>query len=79
MELAELKILYEELKEKPKTSGGFFDFGKKHDPLKEIDDEFLDSTIWDNPKRSAPLLKEKKQLQNQLKIEKKLESFHRGH
>jgi len=50
-------------------SGGFFDFGKKRTKLKNIEEQFLDSSIWDNPKKTAPLLKEKKRLENQLEIE----------
>jgi peptide chain release factor 2 len=68
-----LKICSRNSKRKQRTSGGFFDFGKIHARLKEIDEEFLDAKIWENPKRSAPLLKEKKRLQNQLKIEKRFD------
>ncbi|MEN8154542.1 MAG: PCRF domain-containing protein, partial [Acidobacteriota bacterium] len=57
-----------------KISGGIFDFGKKHSRLEEIEKEFLDPAIWNNPKKSAPLLKEKKRLENQLGIEKRINS-----
>jgi len=55
-------------------SGGSFDFEKKQSRLDEIEKEFLDPGIWDKPKASAPLLKEKKQLENQLNIEVRLSS-----
>jgi len=69
-----LRINSENLRRKLKISGGFFDFAKKHKRLKEIEEIFLDETIWSQPKRSAPLLKEKKRLENQLKIEDKFNS-----
>ncbi|MCK5220495.1 MAG: PCRF domain-containing protein, partial [Candidatus Aminicenantes bacterium] len=55
-------------------SGGFFDFEKKQSRHKEIEEKFLDASIWDNPRKAAPLLKEKKKLENQLKIEERLKS-----
>ncbi len=56
---------------KPKTLGGIFDFDTKRKRLKEIEELFTDSTIWDDPKKTANLLKEKKRIENILKTDER--------
>ncbi len=51
-------------KGKPQTSGGFFDLGKKAQQLEEIEKQLTDADIWNNPKKSAQILKKKKKLEN---------------
>ena len=53
---------------KPLISGGIFDLAKKSQRLSEIEEALADSDIWNNPKKSAELLKEKKRLENDLGI-----------
>lgn len=71
MELLELKDKFEELQEKSSDLKKFLELEKKAQRLQEIDKNLADSSVWNNPKRSAELLKEKKILQGDLDIGKK--------
>ncbi len=51
---------------RPLISGGIFDLAKKSQRLSEIEQSLADSDIWNNPKKSAELMKEKKRLENVL-------------
>jgi peptide chain release factor 2 len=62
MELVELKSKFEELTKKSADLKRFLDLDAKVDRVAEIDEKLADSAIWDNPKQSAELLKEKKVL-----------------
>jgi len=68
MELLELKNMFEELKEKSADLKTFLKLNEKARRLDEIDKILADSAIWDNPKKSANLLKEKKVLSLDLEI-----------
>lgn len=71
MELLELKDKFEELQEKASDLKKYLELEKKAQRLQEIDKNLADSSVWNNPKRSAELLKEKKVLQSDLDIGKK--------
>lgn len=71
MELLELKDKFEELQEKSADLKKFLELEKKAQRVEEIDKNLADSSVWNNPKRSAELLKEKKVLQSELEIGKK--------
>jgi peptide chain release factor 2 len=71
MELLELKDKFEELQEKSADLKKFLELEKKAQRLKEIDKSLTDASVWNNPKRSAELSKEKKVLQIDLDIGKK--------
>ncbi len=71
MELLELKDKFEELQEKSADLKKFLQLEKKTQRQQEIEKNLADSSIWNNPKRSAELLKEKKVLQSDLEIGKK--------
>ncbi len=71
MELLELKDKFEELQEKSADLKKFLQLEKKNQRQQEIEKNLADSSIWNNPKRSAELLKEKKVLQSDLEIGKK--------
>jgi peptide chain release factor 2 len=71
MELLELKDKFEELQEKANDLKKFLELEKKAQRVEEIDKNLADSSVWNNPKRSAELLKEKKVLQSELEIGKK--------
>jgi len=71
MELLELKDKFEELQEKSADLKKFLELEKKAQRVEEIDKNLADSSVWNNPRRSAELLKEKKVLQSQLEIGKK--------
>jgi peptide chain release factor 2 len=71
MELLELKTTFEELEQKATDLKGFLQLDKKAERLREIENSLADSAIWDNPKKSAELLKEKKVLESDLDIGKK--------
>jgi peptide chain release factor 2 len=71
MELLELKDKFEELQEKSADLRKFLELEKKAQRVEEIDKNLADSSVWNNPKRSAELLKEKKLLQSDLDIGKK--------
>jgi peptide chain release factor 2 len=71
MELLELKDKFEELQEKSDDLKKFLELEKKAQRLEEIDKNLADSSVWNNPKRSAELLKEKKILQRDLDIGEK--------
>lgn len=60
MELIELKSTFEELQQQSSDLRGFLELEKKAERLKEIDTALADAAIWDTPKKSAELLKEKK-------------------
>jgi len=68
MELLELKDKFEELQEKSTDLKKFLQLEKKAQRVEEIDKNLADSSVWNNPKRSTELLKEKKVLQNALDI-----------
>jgi peptide chain release factor 2 len=56
-------------------SGGFFDIPGKREKLKAIDDKVnADPNFWNNPEKSAPVLKEKKVLELALQRADKLTS-----
>lgn len=69
MELIELKSKFEELKQKSIDLKRFMDLDAKKIRVEEIEKKLADPAIWDKPKKSAELLKEKKVLENYLKIE----------
>jgi peptide chain release factor 2 len=71
MELLELKDKFEELQEKSADLRKFLELEKKAQRVEEIDKNLADSSVWNNPKRSAELLKEKKVLLSELEIGKK--------
>jgi peptide chain release factor 2 len=71
MELLELKDKFEELQEKAADLKKYLELEKKEQRLQEIDKNLADSSVWNKPKRSAELLKEKKVLQSDLDIGKK--------
>jgi peptide chain release factor 2 len=53
--------------------GGFFDIPGKSEKLKRIEDKVAsDPKFWDNPQASAPVLKEKKLLENAIERASKL-------
>lgn len=56
-------------------SGGIFDLEKKAQELQGIEEKLTDSTTWNNPQKSAKLLKEKKRLADVLKIEKQSQEY----
>ena len=68
MELIELKSKFEQLKNKSSDLRKFLDLDAKNVRLEEIEASLADSAIWDNPKKSAELLKEKKVLETYLDI-----------
>ena len=49
-------------------SGGIFDLDRKSSRLKEIETRLADGDIWNNPQKSAQLLKEKKRLEKVLDL-----------
>jgi peptide chain release factor 2 len=71
MELLELKDKFEELQVKSDDLKKFLELEKKAQRMEEIDKSLVDASVWNNPKRSAELLKEKKKLQSDLDIGKK--------
>lgn len=71
MELLELKDKFEELQEKSADLKKFLELEKKAQRLQEIEKSLADSSVWNNPKRSAQLSKKKKVLQIDLDIGKK--------
>lgn len=68
MELVELKSKFEELKKKSTDLKGYLQLEDKANRLKEIETDLAEPTIWDNPKKSAGLLKEKKKLEDDIDI-----------
>lgn len=69
MELIELKSKFEVLKRKANDLKKFLDLETKRQRLQEIETALTDADIWNKPKKSAVLLKEKKVLGNFLEIE----------
>ena len=57
---------------KPLIYGGIFDLDKKTEKVEEIEKKLAEPNIWDNPKQSAALLKEKKVLESYLELGKRL-------
>jgi peptide chain release factor 2 len=72
MERLELKEKFEELQEKSADLNKFLEIEKKKSRVDEIEKNLADSSIWNNPKKSAELMKEKKILQCDLDIGKNL-------
>ncbi|MCP4156693.1 MAG: peptide chain release factor 2 [bacterium] len=68
MELIELKSKFDELKKKASDLKGFMNLDDKQLRLDEIEKKMTDPTIWDNPKKSAELMKEKKVLTSFINI-----------
>jgi peptide chain release factor 2 len=68
MELIELKSKFDELRDKSFDLKRFLDLENKNRRKEEIETTLADSAIWDNPKKSAELLKEKKVLESYLHI-----------
>ena len=68
MELIELKNKFEEVRQKSADLERFMDLGKKARRLETLDVTFADASIWNNPKKSAELLKEKKILTTYINI-----------
>lgn len=66
-----MKSKFEELKQKSMDLKRFMDLDAKQLRVEEIEKKLTDPSIWDNPKKSAELLKEKKVLENYLSIETK--------
>jgi len=71
MEVLELKNKFEELEKKAADLKRFMYLDKKAQRLQEIEAGLADPSIWDNPKKSAVLLKEKKVLEGDLAIGRK--------
>lgn len=69
METIELKNEYAVFKKKALDLVTFLQIKEKTTRLAEINQSLTNTAIWNNPKKSADLLKEKKQLENILKIE----------
>jgi peptide chain release factor 2 len=70
MELLELKSKFEELQEMASDLKGFLQLDKKKQRVEEIERNLADPAVWNNPKKSAGLLKEKKILGSDLDIGK---------
>jgi peptide chain release factor 2 len=70
MELLELKSKFEELREKAADLKGFLQLDDKKQRVEEIEKALADSAVWNNPRKSAELLKEKKNLESYLAIGK---------
>ncbi len=68
MELVELKSKFEKLKQKAEDLRKFMDLDGKGQRLETIEKSLADSEIWNNPKKSAELLKEKKVLSGFINI-----------
>jgi peptide chain release factor 2 len=68
MELIELKSTFEELQKKSSDLKGFLELDNKALRLEEIETTLADAAIWDTPKKSAELLKEKKVLSTFIEI-----------
>ncbi len=74
MELIELKTKYEELKKMSADLLRYLELDTKNDRLQEIETRLAEPDIWDNPKESAALLKEKKVLEAEVNTGEKLEN-----
>lgn len=62
-----------ELKKNSHVYGGFFDITGKQEHLSRLSDQIeSDPNFWSNPEKSAPILKDKKVLENALNRAKKL-------
>jgi peptide chain release factor 2 len=70
MERLELKSKFEELQEMAADLKGFLQLDKKKQRVEEIERNLADPAVWNNPKKSAQLLKEKKILGSDLDIGK---------
>ncbi|MCP5108065.1 MAG: peptide chain release factor 2 [bacterium] len=68
MELIELKNKFDELRKKSNDLQKFMGLQEKAGRLEEIEINLTDSAIWNNPKKSAELLKEKKILNTYIAI-----------
>lgn len=68
MEIIELKNKYEELREKAQDLKRFLKLDSKKVRISELETLLADSSIWNNPKKSAEIMKEKKILTGDLKI-----------
>ncbi len=68
MELIELKSKFDELKKKASDLKGFMNLDDKQLRLDEIEKIMTDPSIWENPKKSAELMKEKKVLTSFINI-----------
>lgn len=68
MEIVELKSKFEELKHKANDLEKFLDLETKRQRMQEIETALTNADIWNKPKKSAELLKEKKILGNFLDI-----------
>ncbi len=68
MELVELKNMFEELEKKSADLKRFLELEAKAQRLEEIETSLEDSSVWNNPKKSAQLLKEKKVLSGFIEI-----------
>ncbi|MCI0470454.1 MAG: peptide chain release factor 2, partial [Candidatus Aminicenantes bacterium] len=70
MELLELKNKFDDLKKKALDLRGFLDLDNKAKALGDIEKQLTDQTIWNDPSKTAKLLKEKKSLEGFLDIDK---------
>lgn len=68
MELLELKNMYADLEKKATDLRRFLRLETKAERLAEIEQSLTDASIWNNPKKSAELMKEKKVLLSYLQI-----------
>ena len=73
MELLELKNKFEELQEKSADLKKFLQLEQKAKRLDDIEKSLADSEMWNNPKKSAELMKEKKVLSLDLEIGKRFD------
>lgn len=73
MELIELKSKFDDLRDKSFDLKRFLELENKNRRKEEIEAALADSAIWNNPKKSAELLKEKKVLESFLQIGTKFE------
>ncbi|HDP96062.1 MAG TPA: peptide chain release factor 2 [Candidatus Aminicenantes bacterium] len=74
MELTEIRDQFEELRRKSVDLRGFLDLDRKAQRLKEIEHQLTDSDIWNHPRKSTVLLKEKKRLETDLALGKRFEN-----
>jgi peptide chain release factor 2 len=68
MELIELKSKFEKIREKSADLERFMELEKKAQRLESLNTTLADASIWNNPKKSAELLKEKKILTRYINI-----------
>jgi len=66
MELIEMRSLFEDLSQKSADLRRFVGVEGKQNRLRELEAALADPGIWDQPRKSAPMMKEKKALESTL-------------